>query len=93
MVVKILKENRVITKERKLETVEIPSFYLKILLGYFDKEIQGHPTISGVGLVLYITPSHCFYLKYVGIGTNNTPWFFAFFLLLTSCKQKGYRWL
>jgi ribonuclease HI len=55
----------------------------------FDGSCQGNTNTCGLGIVLYLSPSHHFLGKFnIGLGTNNLAKFSALFALMKSESKK-----
>jgi hypothetical protein len=92
LILNLLKEFKV---DQKIKNPRIPFMLdldFKIPWGYFDGASQGHPTVCGVEVVLFMNQNHCMHIIYApGHGLNNRVEFLALRTPPSEAHKKGIR--
>ena len=68
----------------------MPQLSMEIPRGFYDGASQGNLVFCGIRVILYMNPSHYFFVHYTpGRGTNMKSKFSALWTLLHFAKMKG----
>lgn len=90
MILNLVSEYKVKPKDLKPCVPVMPQIDLMIPWVFFDGSSQGHPSIGGVGIVLYANHSHYFHIRdTLARGTNIKVEFVSLSMLLHFANMKG----